>query len=64
LATFGGSAPKSSPSLHNMKHLTWKQTIQNFTCPHEENFAQLPTFNVLEQFLLMLIPMVYPLTNK
>ncbi len=63
LATSGGSAPKLSPSLHNMTHPTRKQTIHNFTHPHEENLAQLLTFNILDQLLLLLIPMVYPLTN-
>jgi hypothetical protein len=53
-----------SPSLHNMTHPTLKKTIQNFTHPHEESLVQLPTFNVLKQLLLlMMIPMVYPLTN-
>jgi hypothetical protein len=61
LAASGGNAPKMSPSLHNTTHLASKQTIHNFTHPHEENFAQLPAFNILEQ--LLLIPMVYPLTN-
>ncbi len=64
LVASGGNVPKLSPSLHNMTHPTLKKTIQNFTHPHEESLVQLPTFNVLKQLLLlMMIPMVYPLTN-
>jgi hypothetical protein len=63
LVTSRGNVLKLSPSLHNMTHPTWKQTIQNFTHPHEKNLAQLLTFNIVEQLLLLLILMVYPLTN-